>query len=317
MLENPTFVAVLGGCGFMGSHISRALLTNGCRVRIFDKVYAERTLIEDIASSVEIFEGDSARPDDVLLALEGVDIVINLIHTTVPGSSMKDPVYDVDSNVVASVRWLSQLGRTGIRKLIYVSSGGTVYGLPQSASIGEAHPTNPISSYGITKLCIEKYVRLYAEMNGVQHLVLRPANVYGPGQRLHIGQGVIGVLANHALRSEPLEVWGTGESLRDYLYIDDFVAAVLMVMYHDGPHNVFNIGSGKGHSVLDILAVLRRELGRLPDVRYIPARQFDVPINVLDCSLIKSEVGWVPQVELREGVARVLQWLRSLKPDGT
>ena len=141
---------------------------------------------------VEIVEGDIARPDDVLAALEGAETVVNLVHTTVPGSSMLDPAYDVESNVVASVRWLSRLPGTGVRRIIFVSSGGTVYGPPQSALVDERHPTDPISSYGITKLAIEKYVAMYAAMSGIDHLILRPSNVYGEGQHLHIGQGIIG-----------------------------------------------------------------------------------------------------------------------------
>jgi UDP-glucose 4-epimerase len=307
--EKSKCVAVLGGCGFIGSHLCRALVDAGFRVRIFDKLYAGRDLIADIEGHVEIVEGDIMRPDDVLSALEGVDTIINLVHTTVPGSSMNDPAYDVESNVVATVRWLSRLSQTKIRKLIFVSSGGTVYGLPQSKLIDEHHPTNPISSYGITKLAIEKYVAMYSAINGIDYLILRPSNVYGEGQRLHIGQGVIGVLVDGALKGETLEIWGTGESLRDYLYIDDFVAAVMALMNYSGQQRVFNVACGKGHSVLDILAILRQQLDRMPAVNHTPARGFDVPVNVLDSSLLTQETDWKPRVGLKEGVARVVQWL--------
>lgn len=303
-------VAVLGGCGFMGSHVCRALVAGGARVRVFDMVYAGRKLIRDIEPEVEVFEGDIARSDDVLSALEGVETIIHLVHTTVPGSSMNDPAYDVESNVVSSARWLPRLGETGVRRIVFVSSGGTVYGPPRSVPINEGHPTDPISSYGITKLMIEKYVAMYASMCGVGHVILRPSNVYGEGQRLHIGQGVIGVLADRALRGEPLEVWGTGESLRDYLYVGDFVEAVTRVLDYGGPHGVFNVSSGCGHSVRDIIETLGRALGRAPEVVHKPARGFDVPANVLDSSLLRSETGWEPRVPLEEGVARVVAWLR-------
>ena len=254
-------IAVLGGCGFIGSHICRALVRAGRPVRIFDKVYAGRELARDIEGAVEIVEGDIARPDDVLGVVEGCDTVIHLVHTTVPGSSMADPAYDVESNVVATVRWLPRLAEAGVRRIIFVSSGGTVYGPPRGDLIDESHPTDPISSYGITKLMLEKYVAMYATMSGIGHLILRPSNVYGEGQRLHIGQGVIGVLADRALRGQPLEVWGTGQALRDYLYIEDFVAAVTRLLAYSGPHHVFNVSAGRGHSVRDIIATLRRELG--------------------------------------------------------
>lgn len=305
----PGRVAVLGGCGFIGSHTCRALAGAGHPVRIFDKVYAQRRLVEDLGDRVEIVEGDIARPDDVLAALEGAETVVNLVHTTVPGSSMLDPAYDVESNVVASVRWLSRLPGTGVRRIIFVSSGGTVYGPPQSALVDERHPTDPISSYGITKLAIEKYVAMYAAMSGIDYLILRPSNVYGEGQHLHIGQGIIGVLADRALRGEELEVWGTGESLRDYLYVEDFVAAVTRLIGYAGPRRVFNVSSGRGHSVRDIIAVLQRQLGSLPEITYAPARSFDVPVNVLDSSLLRAETDWEPRVPLEEGVARVVRWV--------
>lgn len=304
--------AVLGGCGFIGSHVCRALVARGYVVRIFEKTYASRKLIRDIEGEVEIVEGDITRPDDVLAAIEGCETVVNLVHTTVPGSSMRDPAYDVESNVVASVRWLSRLGETGARKVVFVSSGGTVYGVPRTDLIDEGHPTEPISSYGITKLAIEKYVAMFATMCGARHVILRPSNVYGEGQRLHIGQGVIGVLADHALRGEPLEVWGEGKSLRDYLYVSDLVSALVALLDYEGPQHVFNVASGEGRSVLDILEVLRGQLARLPDVTHTPARSFDVPANVLDYSRLRAETGWGPRVSLEEGVARVLRWLKGV-----
>jgi UDP-glucose 4-epimerase len=304
-------IVVFGGYGFMGSHICRALVNAGWAVRIFDKTYAHRRLIADIESQVEIFEGDAARPDDALAALQGIDTVVHLIHTTVPGSSMVDPSYDVESNVVASVRWLSRLGETGVRRIVYISSGGTVYGIPHKDLIDELHSTDPISSYGITKLTIEKYLAMYCSLNGVRHLILRPSNVYGEGQRLHIGQGVIGVLADNMLRSEPVEVWGSGETLRDYLYIEDFVSAVLATVDYDGAESIFNVSSGIGHSVRDILSVLQRDIGRKANVVYKPPRGFDVPVNVLDFARLQRETGWRPRVSLPEGVARVVRWLRD------
>ena len=133
----PGLTVVLGGCGFLGSHICRELVKNGHSVRVFDKSHGERNRISDIVDRIELVEGDVARDGDVLGALQGADTVFHLVHTTVPGSSMADPSYDVESNVAASVRWLSRLGQTGVRRVIFVSSGGTVYGVPNSKLINE------------------------------------------------------------------------------------------------------------------------------------------------------------------------------------
>lgn len=306
-------IVVLGGLGFLGSHVCRALVARGYTVRIFDKLYVLRKLVDDIETEVEIVEGDMSRTDDVLAAIADAEIIINLIHTTVPGSSMKDSAYDVSSNVLASVKWLARLGETKVRQLFYVSSGGTVYGNPQTQPITEEHPTEPVSSYGITKLSIEKYVAMYTGMFGVEHRILRPANVYGEGQRLNIGQGVIGVMADRALRGLPLEVWGTGETQRDYLYVDDFVAAVMALLDYTGEHRVFNVSSGNGRSVLDIINTLRDQAGLQVKVKYIPDRGFDVAANVLSFSRLRVETGWTPKVEFEAGITRTVGWLRGLR----
>ncbi|HEY0376130.1 MAG TPA: NAD-dependent epimerase/dehydratase family protein [Pyrinomonadaceae bacterium] len=305
-------VAVLGGLGFMGSHISRALARRGERVRIFDRLYASHALVADLEPHVEIVEGDINRASDVIEAVRDAATVIHLVHTTVPGSSMADPAFDVTSNVAASAAWLARLSETSVQRILYFSSGGTVYGVPRAPLIGEEHPTDPISSYGITKLAIEKYVAMYAALSNVEHRVLRPSNVYGEGQRLHIGQGVIGVLADRALRGEPLEIWGTGDSLRDYLHVEDLVSATLALADYDGPEHVFNVSSGVGHSVLDIVRVVGERLGIKPEIVFRPGRGFDVPVNVLDPSRLNAATGWRAAVPLEEGVARTIEWIKRL-----
>lgn len=304
-------IVILGGLGFMGSHISRALVERGYKVRIFDKLYVSQALIQDFKDAVEIVEGDISRTDSVLSAVSDADSVIHLVHTTVPGSSMCDPAYDVISNVAASAAWLASLTKGSVRQIIYISSGGTVYGVPQSIPIAETHPTDPICSYGITKLAIEKYVAMYASIHGIDYRILRPSNVYGEGQRLHTGQGVIGVMAHRALRNEPLEIWGTGENRRDYLYIDDLVTAVIALLSYGGSHRTFNVSSGKGTSVLDIVAIIREQLRLQPNIVRRDARGFDVPVNVLDSTRLSVETGWRPSVDLGTGISRVIQWLRQ------
>jgi UDP-glucose 4-epimerase len=307
----PQRITVLGGAGFLGSHICRELVACGYAVRIFEKTYASRLLVRDFEAGIQVCEGDISKPDDVLRACADAEVIINLVHTTVPGSSMTDPSFDIETNLVAAERWLRKLNETSVRRVYYVSSGGTVYGIPQTNLVDESHPTNPICSYGITKLSIEKYLQMYASLYGFDAFVLRPSNVYGPGQRLNIGQGVIGVLADRAIRGLPLEVWGHGNQLRDYLYVDDLVEAIMVLLRYSGGERTFNISSGQGHSVLEILDSLAGILGSLPEIRHTPVREFDVPGNVLDSSRLRTETGWQPSVALSEGIARTVEWLRS------
>jgi UDP-glucose 4-epimerase len=304
-------ITVLGGLGFLGSHLCRALLAHGDSVRVFSKLYASRNLVTDIENDLTILEADIMQPREVLDVIGDSEIVIDLVHTTRPGSSMRDPAYDVASNVVSHVQWLEHLADTSVRRVIFVSSGGTVYGNPRSTPITEDHPTDPICSYGITKLAIEKYVAMYCGISGIGHTILRPANVYGPGNRLNVGQGVIGVLAHRALRGETLEVWGTGHSRRDYLYIDDFISAMMSLLDYQGSKTVFNVSSGKAHSVLDVVDTLSRTLGELPRAEHIPSREFDVPLNVLSYDRLARATGWEPLINLDDGIQRLVDWLRE------
>jgi len=295
----------------MGSHICRQLVTQSRSVRVFDKLYTSRDLVRDIESDLEIVEGDIARPRDVLSAIADADTLIHLVHTTRPGSSMEDPAFDISSNVVASARWLMLLPETKVRRILFVSSGGTVYGIPQTIPIAENHPTDPVCSYGISKLAIEKYVSMYASMFGIEYCLLRPSNVYGEGQRLNVGQGVIGVMADRALRGEPLEVWGTGENLRDYLHVDDMVSATMSLLDYSGAQRIFNVSSGEGHSVADIIGMLTQAIGFSPELIHKPDRGFDVPANVLDSSRLRQETGWQPEIDMTAGITRTVAWLRS------
>lgn len=308
--NNSLRILVLGGLGFIGSHLSRLLLKEGYQVRIFDKLYGSRNLIADIVEKIEIEEGDAERPEDILRSLRDIDIAIDLIHTTVPGASMNDPSYDVQTNVVSHAGWLSLLKDTRLRRIIYVSSGGTVYGVPQQNPIGEDHPTDPISSYGITKLAIEKYVAMYANIHGIEYRICRPANVYGEGQRLHIGQGVIGVFLERCLKGQPIEIWGDGTVRRDYLYVTDMVQGIVKLIDHRGDSRIFNISSGRGYSLNEIIAFIRDELKMPVAVTYMTSRKFDVPVNVLDSSRLRRETGWMPQTDMVAGMHRVCDHLR-------
>jgi UDP-glucose 4-epimerase len=304
---------VLGGLGFLGSHLCRALLADGFKVRVFSKLYGSYDLVSDIRSELEVFEADIMQPREVLDVIRDSEIVVDLVHTTRPGSSMRDPAYDVGSNVVSHVQWLQDLGGAGVKRFLFVSSGGTVYGVPRYTPIDEEHPTDPICSYGITKLVLEKYVAMFADLAGVDYTIVRPANAYGPGNRLNVGQGVIGVLADRALRGETLEVWGSGEFRRDYIYVDDLTRALMKLISYRGSQRVFNVSSGAAHSVLDVIDTLRDVIGELPKVVHLRSRRFDVPLNILTSARLEGATGWKPEVHLKSGVTEVVRWLEEMR----
>ncbi len=301
-------VLVMGGLGFIGSHLSRRLLQKGYKVRIFDKLFGSRELIDDIVEEVEIREGDIEKPDDVLNALEGADCAIHLIHTTVPGSSMQDPAYDVQSNVVSCTKWLPHIKRSGLKRIIYISSGGTVYGAPKTDPINEDHPTDPICSYGATKLIIEKYIAMYARLSGVEYRICRPSNVYGAGQKLNIKQGAIGVFLDRAIKGQAIEIWGDGNEKRDYLYVTDAIDGIIKMINHEGKGRIFNLSTSVGYSLNDLLTFIRNKFNMPLKVKYVPTRNIDVSVNILDNTRLRSETGWKPTIEIDRGISMAYDW---------
>ena len=302
---------VLGGKGFIGSHLVDALLHAGHQVRVFDRAGIASLTEPASRAQVEWHDGDFTNESDVTRALAGCDVCFHLVATTLPKSSNADPAFDVDTNVVPSIRLFTQAVRAGVKKVIFVSSGGTVYGMPRYVPVDEVHPTDPISSYGITKLAIEKYLHLFHTLHGLSYAVLRPSNPFGERQRVQASQGAVAVFMGKVLRGEPVEIWGDGSVVRDYLYIGDLTAAFMAAMGYDGPERVFNIGSGAGHSLNSVLDGIEQVTGRKAERRYLAARPFDVPTNVLAIGRAKAALNWAPATSFLDGLDRTARWLAA------
>jgi UDP-glucose 4-epimerase len=301
---------ILGGSGFIGSSICDRFLQRGHQLRVFERPRVEPYRNFSSSESVEWLTGDFSNAHDVRSALKGMDAVVHLIGTTLPKTSNDDPIYDVQSNLVATLQLLDAMQTEKVCKILFISSGGTVYGNPQSLPISENHPTNPLTSYGITKLAIEKYLLLYQNLRGLRPIVLRVANPYGERQRIETAQGVVAAFLNRVMEGAPVEIWGSGDVTRDYLHVSDVAEAFALALEYDGPESVFNIGSGNGVSLNDLVTTLGDLLGKEIEVHYKPGRTFDVPINVLDISLARQALGWNPVISLSEGLNRTISWIR-------
>ncbi len=295
---------VLGGGGFIGSHLCDALLRSGHQVRVFE--YPGVKSLRPTLRQVEWIEGDFTNPVQVDEAVKGCEIVYHLISTTLPKTSNENPVYDVETNVIPSMQMLQSACRHGVKKVIFVSSGGTVYGIPQQIPITEDHPANPISSYGISKLAIEKYLYLFHALHGLEYCILRLANPYGERQRATASQGAVAVFLNKALHDETIEIWGDGSVTRDYIYISDVISAMLKAMHYRGAQRIFNVGSGAGISLNQMLADIEKILCKTVKRVYLPSRNFDVPINVLDIRRIQQAFDWSPQTDFMAGIVCAL-----------
>ncbi|HUF81948.1 MAG TPA: NAD-dependent epimerase/dehydratase family protein [Burkholderiales bacterium] len=308
--EDVTSALVLGGAGFMGAHLAEGLLRAGHRVRIFDRPRVDGLALLEDRKGPEIVTGDFLNPEDLSRALGGTNVVFHLISTTLPKSSNDNPVYDVETNVLGTLRLLSLCRRHGVRKIVFVSSGGTVYGVPRTIPIDESHPTEPICSYGIHKLAIEKHLYLNRLLHGLDYCVLRVSNAYGERQRTDTAQGTVPVFLERALRGKTIQVWGDGSVVRDYVYVGDIVEALLLALAYEGAQKVFNIGSGTGVTLNQLIEEIGAVTGRDLSVEYTPARSFDVPANVLDTTLAHRFLGWKARTPLRDGLRRTCEWLQ-------
>lgn len=301
---------VLGGGGFIGSHVVDQLLDAGHHVRIFERprVPAYRNFAP---AQVEWIEGDFQNAAVVRDSLAGIDTLIHLVSTTLPKTSNDDPVFDVQSNVISSLRLFEFAREAGVRKIIFISSGGTVYGLPIALPIPETHPTEPRVSYGITKLAIEKYLAMFHAQHGMDYVILRVANPYGERQRVDTAQGAIAVFVDRAIRGQAIDIWGDGSVTRDYIHVGDVARAFVQAVDINAPSGVYNIGSGHGHTLNELLGEIAAMLGRDIERRHLPGRGIDVPANILDITKARSALAWAPQIPLAQGLARTISWAKA------
>jgi len=298
---------VLGGGGFIGSAITDRLLAEGHRVKVL--VRSNRPPYRSFSPKepVQWISGDFANEELLKKVMNEAGVVFHLVCTTLPKSSNEHMVYDIESNLIGSLRLLQAARAVGVRKIIFISSGGTIYGRLQYLPIDEAHPTNPIVSYGITKLAIEKYILMYAQLYDLQAVVLRVSNPYGERQRIETAQGAVGIFLKRAFADEPIEIWGDGTTTRDYIHVSDVATAFTKAITYEGPHRVFNVSTSIGTSLNDLVKLIQEIVGRPVQVKYRDSRVFDVPANVLHNSLIKQELGWFPQIDLRKGISKVIE----------
>lgn len=302
-------ILVLGGNGFIGSHLVDKLLFEGHIVRVFDK---SEEHYRKALPNVDYHLGEFGNRGLLSEALKDIDVVVHLISTTLPKTSNDDPVFDIQSNVIESLFLLEQCVANKVKKVIFVSSGGTVYGIPQSLPVLEENQTNPICSYGISKLAIEKYLILFKQLYNLDFVIVRPSNPFGSRQNPFGIQGVIPVFLGKILRGDPIQIWGNGSIVRDFIYIEDLVEALYRAINCNSTFHIFNIGSGRGTSLNDLLSIMRSVTEKNPSVLYTSSRTYDVPAIFLDISKAGEELKWKPRISLEEGIAQTWKFVKNL-----
>jgi UDP-glucose 4-epimerase len=293
---------VLGGAGFLGSNLVRALVADGQRPRVFTRPSRSGANLRDVFDHIDLVHGDFM--DDALLrvALQGVHTVFHLITTTFPNMVIESSNYDLLSNLLPTIRMLELAREAGVRRVVYASSGGTVYGEPAQLPVSEQHELAPTSAYGQSKLTIENYLSFYARTTPLEVRILRVSNPYGPGQNLYGAQGLVAVAMGCVMDSRPLRIFGAGESVRDYVYIDDVVDALMRAAAAPTAPLVLNISSASGRSVNDVIAAVEAASGRCITRTRLEERPGDVRRSVLDNRLALQSLGWATRTGFEEGV---------------
>ncbi|MDP2829314.1 MAG: NAD-dependent epimerase/dehydratase family protein [Sulfuricellaceae bacterium] len=299
---------VIGGTGFIGRVVVQQLVAGGREVRVIGRREQRPASLDEKASYLSGDYGDKAFLER---ALSGVDEIIDLAYSTVPKSSFEDPIHDITTNLPQAVNLFQVVSeRKNIRKLVVVSSGGTVYGPALAIPITEDHPTNPISPYGITKLAVEKYALMYHRLFNLPVSIVRPSNAYGEGQLPYRGQGFIATAIASILNGDAVTVFGGDQIIRDYIHVADVADGIVATLESGRPGAFYNLGSGSGlttNQVLSFIAALAHQIDKSVAVEAKPLRAFDVPANILDCTRIQADTGWRTKISFAEGLDRVWQ----------
>lgn len=296
---------VIGGCGFIGSYVVDALLARGHSVRVFDR-QPER--FRPPVQGVEYAMGNFADKMAVAEAVAGTDTVLHLVSTTMPGTANLSPATDVRDNLIGTIQLLDLMVDLKVQRLVFLSSGGTVYGVLGAEPVREDHPLRPINSYGIVKVAIEHYLEMYRKVHGIESLIVRASNPYGPRQAHSGMQGVISTFLHRLHEGVPIEIWGDGSVIRDYLHAGD-LAALCALAAEGTASGAFNVGSGEGTSLNEIIKMIRTTTGLSVSASYKPGRPVDVPRSVLDITKVTTHFDWRPSISLEQGVAQTWAWL--------
>ena len=293
-------VVVIGGNGFLGSHTVDALSQAGHTVRAFDRFGDEPPRYQ--SDGVHAIAGDFLSDPDLRAAVEGQDHVVHMLSTTTPATADADPARDVRTNLIQSIALLQAAVEAKVTTVYFASSGGAIYGPQGRPTYSEIDPTLPISPYAIGKMAIERYLEYFHRAYGLEYVVFRISNPYGPRQRPETLQGLIPIALRRVRSGLPVARYGDGSMVRDYVYVGDVMSAITRVVDARPHHRVYNIGSGVGQTVNDVLDCVRAVVDRDFDIEEQPTPASFVDRVVLDTTRYRSEFGDIASVNLTDGI---------------
>lgn len=305
-------ILLLGAAGFIGTNLTIELAKNAeNEITLVDRCRDFFNPIVNInLKNIRIVESGLTVDMDFDSILKNQEVVYHLVSTTVPTTSNQHISQELVSNVVFSANLFEACIRCGVKKVVFISSGGTVYGKEVDCPLKEKTATNPISSYGVQKVTIEKLLYLYRYMYGLDYRIIRLANPYGPYQRPNGVLGAVTTFTYKALKGDEITVYGDGSVVRDFIYIDDAIRAIMKIAKGENKHRTFNLGCGYGTSIKQVLETIEKALGKSMNVSYIEGRKVDVPVNYLDISRYEKYYGALNPISLEEGIKKTVDFMK-------
>jgi UDP-glucose 4-epimerase len=300
-------IVLIGGGGFIGHRLANRMVSCGYHVTVFDQFFPNE---EEQIPSVQYKYGDYSDATLLEEVISNQDEIVHLAYGKTVSVSKNNLEDELRKNLFSTIQLFDIAARFGVR-VLYVSSGGTIYGEPESLPLKECHPKQPISAYGITKLMLEHCASYYASTKGLHVVCVRPSNPFGEGQKPFVGQGFIATVFGTAINGEIVKIFGEKGTVRDYIYIDDLVEGMLTALMHGSNGKVYNIGTSVGRNNLEVIHDIERMF--FPEgikVEHMPHRNSDVGSNVLDCRALQ-ELGWNVEISFEEGLRRTYNWLKD------
>ncbi len=303
-------VLVTGGAGFIGSHVVDLYLEHGHEVVVVDDLSSGR--LSNLNPGVKFYQLDIRSPDiQKVFELERPEVINHHAAQMDVRRSVAEPIFDADVNILGSIHLLECARTYGVRRFIYISTGGAVYGEPEYLPCDEEHPIRPICQYGASKHTVEHYLHMYCTNYGLEYVVLRYPNVYGPRQDPHGEAGVVAIFTGQMLRSAPVTINGDGEQVRDFVYVRDCARANLLALNSNHSSGLYNLGSGRGISINEIFECLRDITAYPHEPAHGPPKLGETRRIYLTGDRAKAEMGWEPETPLAEGLQRTVAYFRQ------
>ncbi len=301
---------VIGGNGFLGSHVVDALARRGHQVAAFDRFGVLKP--QFVEPGVEAISGDFLNAADLRAAVAGRDVVLHFLSTTDPATAEDDPTLDLRTNIMSSIQLFETCSTADVGRVVFASTGGAIYGDQDATVFREDDLTFPVSPYAIGKQAIEGYLRYFRRKRGLASTVFRISNPYGPRQNPAKRQGVIPIFLRRLERGLPLVVYGDGSMIRDYMYVADMADMVAEAVTRGTEHDLYNLGSGVGTSVRELVRCIAEATGTEPQVHHAPKPPTFVDHVTLDTSRFAGEFGPRTMTPLTEGIRRTWDEIREV-----